>query len=287
MGTLQIPLENLIPPPFFMNTISANLRAKILFSSAKCRCFCTSTVDLKDTHELINGKNCRKRAAIDDARVRVRVSDSQLKENWLASMSCPFPERASSEGNELPTSGYGSVGWVIGVDPDTSGALALLSDDNPGSAQVFDTPHLQILVGKRVRRRLDAKAIVQLLHSFRAPLGTTAYIEQSNPFPKDGRQGWWCGGFGYGLWIGILVASGFSVVPVPSKLWKNQFDLLGSTSNKDSSRKVASDLFPSLSSLLKRKKDHGRAEALLIAAYGKGLRRQPELCDTSNLMSQN
>ncbi|XP_077218113.1 mutS2 isoform X2 [Tasmannia lanceolata] len=243
MGTLQIPLENLIPPPFFMNTISANLRAKILFSSAKCRCFCTSTVDLKDTHELINGKNCRKRAAIDDARVRVRVSDSQLKENWLASMSCPFPERASSEGNELPTSGYGSVGWVIGVDPDTSGALALLSDDNPGSAQVFDTPHLQILVGKRVRRRLDAKAIVQLLHSFRAPLGTTAYIEQSNPFPKDGRQ--------------------------------------------DSSRKVASDLFPSLSSLLKRKKDHGRAEALLIAAYGKGLRRQPELCDTSNLMSQN
>ncbi|RVW92919.1 putative ribonuclease H protein [Vitis vinifera] len=47
--------------------------------------------------------------------------------------------------------------------------------------------------------------------------------------PLVGRvwKGWWSGGFGYGLWIGILVASGFSVVPVPSTLWKNEFKLSG------------------------------------------------------------
>lgn len=39
--------------------------------------------------------------------------------------------------------------------------------------QVFDSPHLKVLVGKGVRKRLDAKAIVQLLQSFEAPLGTT------------------------------------------------------------------------------------------------------------------
>lgn len=45
-------------------------------------------------------------------------------------------------------------------------------------------------------------------------------------------KGWWSGGFGYGLWIGILVACGFSVVPVPSMLWKNEFKLSGSSLTK-------------------------------------------------------
>ena len=45
-------------------------------------------------------------------------------------------------------------------------------------------------------------------------------------------KGWWSGGFGYGLWIGILVALGFSVVPVPSFSWKKKFELSGSTFTK-------------------------------------------------------
>lgn len=45
-------------------------------------------------------------------------------------------------------------------------------------------------------------------------------------------KGWWSGGFCYGIWIGALVASGFSVVPVSSLLWKNAFKLSGSRSSK-------------------------------------------------------
>lgn len=45
-------------------------------------------------------------------------------------------------------------------------------------------------------------------------------------------KGWWSGGFGYGLWIGVLVASGFSVVPVPSVSWKKEFELTGKSSTK-------------------------------------------------------
>ena len=45
-------------------------------------------------------------------------------------------------------------------------------------------------------------------------------------------KGWWGGGFGYGLWIGILVATGFSVIPVPSSVWKNEFKLSGIRSSK-------------------------------------------------------
>lgn len=201
---------------------------------------------------------------------------AQLKESWLGSLSCPFPNIT------IPPAPDGVDNldslWVIGVDPDVSGAIAVLrpteNDDNDSqsSALVFDSPHVKVLIGKRTRRRLDAKSIVHLLKSFNAPIGTTAYLEQSIPFPQDGKQGWWSGGFGYGLWIGVLVASGFTVVPVPSAVWKNEFRLCGSRTSKDDSRQLASTLYPSMSPLLKRKKDHGRAEALLIAAYGKGLK---------------
>ncbi|CAN6560332.1 unnamed protein product [Malus baccata var. baccata] len=107
------------------------------------------------------------------AATPAKVSDAaQLKHNWLASLSCPFPhapETLDSTGTNSDSS------WVIGVDPDVSGALALLKadDDDPASssARVYDSPHLKVLVGKRVRRRLDAKSIVQLLGSFDAPPG--------------------------------------------------------------------------------------------------------------------
>lgn len=39
------------------------------------------------------------------------------------------------------------------------------------SFQVFDSPHLKVMVGKRIRKRLDVKSIVQLIRSFDAPIG--------------------------------------------------------------------------------------------------------------------
>jgi hypothetical protein len=37
---------------------------------------------------------------------------------------------------------------------------------------VFDSPHLKVMVGKGIRKRLDVKSIVQLIRSFDAPIGT-------------------------------------------------------------------------------------------------------------------
>ncbi|CAN1250157.1 Holliday junction resolvase MOC1, chloroplastic [Linum perenne] len=151
---------------------------------------------------------------------------ARLKENWLDSLTCPLPalveeeeEAVSSTDSGADSSTASGSNWIVGIDPDLSGAIALLKTEESICSA----------------------------------------------------QGWWSGGFGYGLWIGILVASGYSVVPVPSLTWKNKFRLTGENATKDESRRLASTLFPSLSSSLTRKKDHGRAEALLIAAYGKGM----------------
>ncbi|KAG1338322.1 Holliday junction resolvase MOC1, chloroplastic [Cocos nucifera] len=205
-----------------MHAISANFPSKLRFTPAIFTSLFSPSLVSKDIHRLAPTANSSTCEGSSRVRARVAVPDSQLKEDWLSSLSFPFPDEELRRGS-------GSE-WVVGIDPDVHGALALLKAD--GSAQVFDTPRLKVLVGKRVRKRLDARSIIQLLRSFDAPPGTFAFIEQSNPFPQDGKQ--------------------------------------------DDSREAASTLFPSLSYLLKRKKDHGRAEALLIAAYGKGLGNQPE-----------
>ncbi|KAJ6692180.1 HOLLIDAY JUNCTION RESOLVASE MOC1 CHLOROPLASTIC-RELATED [Salix purpurea] len=271
METLHIRSHALQSPKSkFMNPLFSKVVTKPLnpfLSTLKPFCTANSSTPLP-----------LKKTTLTRNRVKVRekVADAaQLKQDWLDSLTFPLPdetETTSFGGDDLTRNNVGSD-WVMGIDPDVSGALALLKIDESGcSAQVFDSPHLKVMVGKGIRKRLDVKSIVQLIRSLDAPIGTTAYVEQSTPFPQDGKQGWWSGGFGYGLWIGVLVASGFSVVPVPSMKWKNDLELTGGRCTKDDSRRIASTLFPSLSPLLERKKDHGRAEALLIAAHGKGMK---------------
>ncbi|CAM9002853.1 unnamed protein product [Rhodiola kirilowii] len=224
-----------------MNPICANLRVRpTLRFYASARAFCVSALDIESLSAKISKKG----------GVKAKAADAlHFKENWLASLSCPSLEPNCSSQEDDAVSINGASNLVIGIDPDLSGALAVLRTDSAGcSAEVFDSPTLKVLVGSRVRRRLDANSIVKLLRSFGAPFGKPLIVQLDTL-----RLGWWSGGFGYGLWIGVLVASGFSVIP-------------------DDSRKLASTLFPSLSEQLKRKKDHGRAEALLIAAYGNGFR---------------
>ncbi|XP_062172203.1 Holliday junction resolvase MOC1, chloroplastic-like isoform X3 [Alnus glutinosa] len=240
MESLQIRAHQQPTPAYFMNSLSSKL--KPTFYSSKLKAFfCTSSLTplTSDQPPILSPRKAKTALSRNGVRDRVvKDTAAQLKENWLDSLTCPCPHGSD------PLNGNGTnaaLDWVVGIDPDLNGALALLKSVESGSsAQVFDSPHLQVLVGKRVRRRLDVKSIVQLLRSLDAPFGTTAYIEQSIPYPQDGKQ--------------------------------------------DDSRRVASTLFPTLSPLLKRKKDHGRAEALLIAAYGKGLKKLNSSCILEELV---
>nr|GEV35341.1 Holliday junction resolvase MOC1, chloroplastic-like isoform X1 [Tanacetum cinerariifolium] len=244
--------------PFAFSICRAAAATKLSF--IKCCCISTTST---------NSKLITKRVCAAD----------EIKQQWLNSLTCTPPILPTNNNQQ-------DSNWVIGIDPDVSGALAVLKTTEEGfasSAQVYDSPNVKMLVGKRIRRRMDTKAMVELLRSLNIPNGTTAYIEQSLPYPGDGKLGWWSGGFNYGLWIGVLVASEISVVPVPSVRWKQEFKLSGNGKTKDDSRALACTLFPSLSSSLKRKKDHGRAEALLIAAYGKGIKLNADsLCPPHN-----
>ena len=64
----------------------------------------------------------------------------------------------------------------------------------------------------------------------------------------------------------VLDVAGFKAHPVQPQTWKRFFGLNGA--DKEDARRMAQTMFPSLKDQLQRKKDHNRAESLLIGHYG-------------------
>jgi len=74
------------------------------------------------------------------------------------------------------------------------------------------------------------------------------------------------------MWEGIIATLGLSLeMPSPQR-WKKEM-LADQGKEKDASRFKAMQLFPTVAGQLNRKKDDGRAEALLMAEYGRRLRK--------------
>ena len=77
-------------------------------------------------------------------------------------------------------------------------------------------------------------------------------------------------GFGRsaGVLDGVLAALGIQSIKVLPQRWKKATGLTGR--DKDASRTLALALYPEMAKQLRRKKDSGRADALLIASWGQG-----------------
>lgn len=129
-----------------MNSLCYKLRPnhRPSFFYAHLRAFCSSSPPPLPSSVIHSSPSVSRR----DVRVRVGLSDAQLKENWLASLSCPFPQgKGTATATAAATTYFGNgeadrvynggSDWVLGIDPDTSGALAILKgDDFADSAQV-------------------------------------------------------------------------------------------------------------------------------------------------------
>lgn len=142
---------------------------------------------------------------------------------------------------------------VMGVDPGATGAWALVSD---GWATVHDCPVFSGILSESGRVLLR-----------RAQPGLVcAYVEFAASRPGQGVRSMFNFGMNYGAWLGVLSYEGVRVELVTAGVWKKYFGL---TRDKDESLAKALEIFPTMAKELARKKDHGRAEALLIAEYGR------------------
>ncbi len=153
----------------------------------------------------------------------------------------------------------------VGIDPGLHGALALLKD-NAQLVTVLDMPVMAR--GKGKREQVNAAELAKILSPWRqGHVGTeyiTAYLERAASMPKQGVASMFSFGVSYGMALGVLAALGIPVVLVAPATWKGAAGL--SKKPKDAARTLAQQLYPDAS--LGRKKDCGRADAILIARFG-------------------
>jgi hypothetical protein len=161
---------------------------------------------------------------------------------------------------------------TIGIDPGLDGAVAVLgySDDRPGNdgrTVVFDTPTLTVRGAKGNKREYNLHEMAKFLRLF-SEVPSRVYIEKVHSMPGQGVRSMFSMGYGAGAWAGILAALDFSYSYVSPQRWKGVL-LDGMGKDKDAGRFRAIQLFPDVADQLARKKDDGRADALLIAEYGR------------------
>ena len=150
---------------------------------------------------------------------------------------------------------------VVGIDPGLSGALAFLFEDGTYSG-VFDMPVMA--AGKTGRQQVNAAALVEWMKKVYPP--DRAVLEHVAAMPKQGVSSVFSFGQSFGIILGVLAALEIPVELVRPNVWKKAYGL---GKDKEEARARAIQLYPAAP--LSRKKDAGRAEALLLARYG----RQP------------
>lgn len=150
--------------------------------------------------------------------------------------------------------------WILGIDPGSRGALALLSRDGAVRA-VRDMP--TILKGKRKKRlHVDAVALADMIR--RAGDIDCAFLEQVHSMPRDGHVGAFRFGDSNGIVRGVLAALGIRVIEISPSVWKQAVRVQAS----DDARVRANELFTACSHHWPLHKHEGRAEAAMLALYG-------------------
>lgn len=148
---------------------------------------------------------------------------------------------------------------IAGIDPGLSGAICLL---NGTKCEVFDIPIFNLERGGKNKREID---IHLLCHLLRTKIDH-CFLEQVGAMPGQGVSSMFAFGQTFGIIKGILVANDIPYTLVPPRRWKS---FLRVPAAKDGSRARASQLLPNAAGQWALKKHEGRAEASLIALYGK------------------
>ena len=146
---------------------------------------------------------------------------------------------------------------VAGIDPGTTGAVAWV--DSVGLAAVVDLP-----TGPH---GIDPVALQEQLQAWGVH---SVYLEDNRANGRNGSLANFSMGRSEGLIVAAVLCMELPLHRIKPKDWQRRVGLsnVAAADRKEASRMRAREMFPSLKDDLKRKKDHNRAEAVLIAFYG-------------------
>ena len=158
---------------------------------------------------------------------------------------------------------------IIGIDPGLSGALALMG--NAGLLALSDIPVMAKGKGSgKVKNEVNAAGLNALLKEWVSGHAddVLVVIERVSSMPGQGVASMMSLGDTVGCIRGVVAARGYPVHWVTPQTWKKHYTLTAGkdVDGKELARAKAIQLFPEAD--LVRKKDHNRAEAVLIARWG-------------------
>tara|TARA_B100000579_G_C22662992_1_gene771848 strand:+ start:188 stop:682 length:495 start_codon:yes stop_codon:yes gene_type:complete len=153
---------------------------------------------------------------------------------------------------------------IIGIDPGISGAICFF--ENGEVKDVIDMPTMS--EGKKNKRQVNGRQIFNeisnRINSYDLK-DINVVVEQVSAMPGQGVTSMFNFGQSYGIIKGICSAMQLPIFFVRPAKWKKHFDLI--KSQKDASRTKAIEIFPKISSILSKKKDANKADAILIASF--------------------
>lgn len=150
---------------------------------------------------------------------------------------------------------------VVGIDPGLTGAIALTNKD--GCVGLWDIP-VEATTGF-IKHRVNVNALSEIIDDILTMYPRALFVlERVASRPAQGVASVFSIGDTVGCIRGILAAYGVSPTVVEPAKWKQG---LGLGKEKEESMDMAKSVFPGLESKLSRKRDHNRAEALMIAYW--------------------
>lgn len=155
----------------------------------------------------------------------------------------------------------------VGVDPGAYGALSLIA--NGQLIRVDDMPIIKIRRDKTDKAEVDGYTLASVLREMAPDI---LFLEQVGGITGQSASA----AFNFGRAAGAVEyaakALGIRVELVPPGTWKRAMKL---NPGKDAARAMAMRMWPERADLFKRVKDADRAEACLIAEWGRKQIDQP------------
>ena len=148
--------------------------------------------------------------------------------------------------------------YIMGIDPGFSGAIAVLDPDLKVDS-VMDMPIIK--VGKK--RELDEARLADLFKMWQGK-SITVGLEKSQTMPNQGIVSSGRYMASYGFLRGLCVGNGIPYHLIQPQSWKKAM-MPDMGKEKGASIQKVSQLHPELT--LTRVKDHGIADAVIIAIY--------------------
>ena len=153
---------------------------------------------------------------------------------------------------------------IIGIDPGITGAISFFEDGE--IKDVIDMPTMAS--GNKNKKQINGSQIFNELslrmQNYKSE-NINVVVEQVSAMPGQGVTSMFNFGQSFGVIKGVCAAMRLPIFFVRPAKWKKHFELINS--QKDASRTKAIEMFPKISSILSKKKDSNKADAILIASF--------------------